>query len=284
MPATYKINWSDLESKVQDVFPIPPVLEKIVRAVNDNDASAASLENVFKLEPALTLKLLTLANSAYFGMPGKITNIRSAITLLGLNLIKSLAIHASVNEFFRFGTNVPSFSGYELWKHSVGVAVCAKMIARRFQLGNAEDFFTLGILHDVGLILEYQFYREAFITIVSRMHERNGGLPAIEREVLGLDHAELAKRLFGKWQIPESLTQALGYHHDPLAAPEPIRAPASGLYLADQLVRQIGFGFGSPADPLLPEVLAPWSITPDVLEDLRHEFDQQISEMTLFLQ
>jgi HD-like signal output (HDOD) protein len=279
-----KIDVKELETKIQNVFPLPQILEKIMRAVNDPDANATTIENIFKYEPSLTLKLLTLANSAYFGVPGKITNIRIAITLLGLNLIKSLAIHASVNEFFRFGTNIPGFSGQELWKHSVGVAVCAKMLARDYKLGNCEDFFTLGILHDAGLIIEYQFFRASFIAIVSRMHERKKSLPEIERAEFGMDHAELAQHLFAKWNLPAFFSQALRYHHDPLQAPESFRTHAAGLFLADQLVRQINFGFGCPAEPITPAIFSLLGIPLGDLEKVKQEFLLQIDELALFLQ
>jgi len=139
MPALIPIDINDLSRKLHNVFPMPQILAKILAVVNDPQASISALEQVFKYEPSFTLKILTLANSAYYGSPGKITNIRAAITLLGFNMIKILPIHATVNEMFHFGTNTPIFSGYELWKHSVGVGVCAKMIARRLRLGKIDS-------------------------------------------------------------------------------------------------------------------------------------------------
>lgn len=284
MAAPQTPNLDDLGDRIQDIFPMPMVLDKILQAVNDPNLSVAAIENIFKYEPSLTLKILTLANSAYFGAPEKITNIRSAMTLLGLNLIKSLVIHASVNELFGFGTNLPRFSGYELWKHSVGVAVASKLIARRLRLGNVEDFFTVGILHDVGLIIEYQFYREAFISILSHINTQDADLPQIERDFLGTDHAEVARVLCARWKLPPFMGQVLACHHRPSDAPENLRFPVGAVYLADQLVRRKRFGFGAAPQPLLPEILelTGWSETD--LEAVGEEFDQEITTLTIFLQ
>ena len=283
MAESEKIDLAILDRKIQDIFPLPAVLEKILQVINEPGSSLAAVENIFKYEPCMTLKILGLANSAYYGSSGKITNIHTAITLLGLNLVKNLAIHASVNDLFRFGTTLPGFSGYELWKHSVGVAVATKMISRQLKLGNAEDFFTLGILHDVGLIIEYQFCQRGFISVLTRISE-GGVLTQIEQEILGTHHAALAKRLFEKWQMPEALTQTIFYHHTPLAAPAPLQRHAGILYLADNLVRRKNFGFGSPPDELSAEILALLNWEESRLAQLQQDFDQEIMEMTLFLQ
>jgi len=278
------VDLNELSGRIHEIFPMPMILDKILKTVNDPNAGLATLENLFKYEPSLTLKILTLANSAYFGVPEKVTNIRTAITLLGVNLIKSLAIHASVNELFRFGTPWPSFSGYELWKHSVGVAVGAKMIARCLKLGAAEDFFTLGILHDVGLIIEYQFYREPFVAVLSRLHEQDGNLSRIEQSVLGTDHTVLGRLLCEKWQLPAMLVQIVGFHHTPLDSPAAIRRAVCAVNLADHIVSEKNFGFGCSGEPVSEAVLAELGWTAADLETLKSDFDQEIMELTIFLQ
>jgi len=279
------LNINELNRKLQNVYPMPQILSKILMIVNDPQANITSLEHVFKYEPSFTLKILTLANSAYYGSPGKVTNIRVAITLLGFNMIKSLAIHASVNEMFHFGTNTPLFSGYDLWKHSVGVGISAKMIARRLRLGNADDLFTLGILHDVGLIIEYQFYREAFLSVLSRLQNEHTEIIEAERAVLGTDHAALTRLLFEKWNIPEALKQVLLHHHRPLEVSEPNRRSACAVALADWLTKKKQFGFHHPIpESMDPEVLALLGVQPLDVEVLMEDFDQEVLEASMLLE
>jgi len=279
-----KISIEELSAKLQNVFPMPQILAKILQAINDPQATAATVEQVFKYEPSFSLKILTLANSSYYGSPGKITNIRAAITLLGFNLIKSIAIHASVNEFFNFGTSTSIFSGYDLWKHSVGVGVCTKMISRRLRLGNAEDFFTLGILHDVGLIIEYQFYRDQFLSVLSRLQEKKGNITEIEQEVMGINHAELTKIICEKWNLPEKLSQILSYHHTPLAAPDKIRSSVCALYVANVIVKQSRYGFHySSNEEVSDNILEILGIEAVDLEVLAEDFEQEVLELAMLL-
>ncbi|MCD4813493.1 HDOD domain-containing protein [bacterium] len=280
-----KMKIEELTDKLQNVFPMPQILAKILKTINDPGASSASVELVFKYEPSFTLKLLTLANSAYYGSPGKITNIRAAITLLGFNLVKSIAVHASVNEFFNFGSNNSIFSGYDLWKHSVGVGVCAKMISRRLHLGNAEDFFTLGILHDVGLIIEYQFYRDEFVAILSKLQNGWHEIVELEQEFLGVDHTLLAKMICDKWQMPESLGEIIVHHHQPLHAPEGLQKHACAMYVANHIVKKCRYGFyyGKP-EPFVPGILERLEMEAVDVEVLQEDFEQEINELAMFFE
>lgn len=278
-----KINLQELSGKVSSIFTMPQILAKILQAVNDPQVSAALLEKIFKHDPGFTLKTLTLANSAYYGAPGKVTNMRSAITLLGLNLLKNLAIHASVSSLFHFEPVSPLFSGYELWKHSVGVGTCARMISRRFKLGNTEDYFTLGILHDVGLILECQFYRDRFLSLLLHLQETPGKLIELEKQTFGMIHAELTAMLCQKWSLPASLSLPVEHHHEPLSAPDSARIPACVLYLADLLTAQKHFGFSySGAGELHPEILQVLGVDPVDVEVLQEDLGEELLEVSLF--
>lgn len=275
-----KVDIEQLTQKLQNVFPMPQILSKIMHVVNDPNTSAASIEQVFKYEPSFTLKILSLANSAYYGSPGKITNIRSAITLLGFNLIKSLAVHASVNELFHSNSNNSLFSGIDLWKHSIAVGVVAKMIARRHRLGQAEDYFTMGILHDTGLIIEFQFYREAFDELLAKLHDGQGELIELEEKLLGINHATLTRMLCEKWQLPKMMTIPLAYHHDPLAAPESMRPSATVIYLANAVVHEKKVGFVYPTNNQVKEEHLQLLGIEDVdYEILLEDFDREFVEI-----
>lgn len=285
MSSQNKIDLEELNKRLHDILPMPQILAKILKAVNDPQTSAANVEQIFKYEPSFTLKLMTLANSAYYGSPGKVSNIRAAITVLGFNMIKSLAIHASVNEFFNFGTNTSMFSGYDLWKHSVGVGLCAKMISRRLRLGNAEDFFTMGILHDMGLIIEYQFYREPFLQVLTELKDQGGHITDIEKNVMGTNHAELAAMICQKWNMPEELGLLLKYHHSPLEVPDALKPAACVLCAANVITKKNRYGFYYPSqEEVMPEAMAILGIEKIDMEVLGEDFVQETQEMSMMLE
>lgn len=271
--AGMKVDFEDLNRKLQQVFPVPKVLDKIMRTLSDPKAGAAAVEKILELEPSFSMRLLSLANSAYYGRSAKVANVRAAITLLGFSLIKSMIIQVGVNEHYRFETGLPGFSGAELWKHSVGVAAGARMISRRLNLGEAEDYYTLGLLHDIGLIIEYQFFREAFTLILERLAARGSDLPGIEREIIGTDHAALSGTLFAKWNLPEKIVRAVCYHHAPLTAPEGSRTAAAVVGLANWIVQRNRFGFTEPGiGALEPAVAAHLKLEPVDVDVLLEDF------------
>jgi len=279
-----KVDVEELNRKLQGVFPMPQILSKILKVVNDPKANVALLERTFEYEPSISLRILSLANSAYYGRASKVTNIRAAITLLGFNLVKSLAIQAGLNEQFRLAADTSLFSGGDLWKHSVGVGVCARMISRRLRLGDAEDYFTLGLLHDMGLLIEFQFYREAFLDILGRVQAGQGELYDIEREILGVDHAALAEMMFVKWNLPAKLSCAVRYHHRPLEAPEDAQIPAGVVCAANAIVRRSQFGFSYSTGELDPAVLARLRLEPVDLDVLQEDFGPEAEEAAQLLE
>jgi HD-like signal output (HDOD) protein len=275
--AAQTIDREAMQAKIRTAFPKPQILAKITQAVSDSRASAASLEQCFQYEPSFTLKLLTLANSPYYQSPERLTTLRAATAFLGFKPVTSLAVHVSINELFNFGGAPSAFSGEELRKHATAVGVCAKMISRRLKLGRAEDFFLLGILHDVGLILEHQFYREAFLAVLGRLQESRARLPQVEQDLLGVDHTVLGQMFCDLWELPPNLGLIVRHHHDPLAAPPAILSQACALYVANEIVKtqKVGFYYPAPAGPD-PVVLELLRLSADDLEVLTEDFDQEI--------
>jgi len=277
-----KVDKEDLSRKMERMFPMPQIMAKILQEVSDPNASAASLEKILKNDPSFTLKILALANSSYYGATAKVANIRAAITLLGLNMIKSIALHASVSDLFRVEVNGSGFSGNELWAHSVGVGVCAKMISRRLRLGNAEDFFTLGLLHDVGLLIEHQFFSEAAGRVLKRLRPGPANLTAIEREVLGIDHEALSAMLCHKWLLPENVCTVVKFHHRPQEAPEAVRRTTAAVYVANVIVKKARFGFYYESGEVpSEEVLSSLGIESVDLDVIQEDFLQEASEISL---
>ncbi|NTV52122.1 MAG: HDOD domain-containing protein [Candidatus Firestonebacteria bacterium] len=282
MAVECKIEWEDLNRKMEKMFPMPQIMAKILQEVNNPNASAASLEKILKNDPSFTLKILALANSSYYGVAAKVANIRAAITLLGLNMVKSIALHASVSDLFRVTANSFGFSGTELWKHSVGVGVCVKMVSRRLHLGNAEDYFTLGLLHDVGLLIEHQFFPEAADAVLKRLTLGPAKLTDVERELLGTDHEVLSALLCRKWSLPESVCTVVKFHHHPAEAPEALRRTTAAVYLANTIVQQAGYGFHyRSGENITGEVLKVLGIEDVDAQVMQEDFHREAAEISL---
>lgn len=271
-----KISLDELNEKIGKLYPMPETLARVLQELQDPNADAGKIEKTLKYDPKFSFKILSLANSAFYGQANKISNIHAAITLLGFASIKSLAIQCSADQFFSQANSAAFQFGQSLWKHSVGVGVCAKMISRRLRIGNAEDFFTLGILHDMGLFIENELFYEKTSEILKAVQADDRPLFEIENEIFGIDHPIVTALLCEKWTFPNPVLDILKYHHAPTLAPSDAQSQVSVLNLADKLTMQSDTGFvyphGKRLDIQVMEILKMDALGIEVLkEDLLEE-------------
>jgi putative nucleotidyltransferase with HDIG domain len=174
-------------------------------------------------------------------MTGKVSTIQHAAIILGFQTLSELTTMAGFSAIM--GRKLPGY-GYhsdELWKHSLAVALSSKLIAEKINPDLINDAFTAGLIHDLGkLILDpyVQDQREAFDEFIE---DENQTFLIAERQILGFDHAEIASEICSHWKYPESLTQAIRYHHNPSESNG--SEMAFILHLADYIAVLSGSGY-----------------------------------------
>lgn len=267
--------------KIKEISTLPQVLKKILDVTSDPASGASDLQDILKSDPALTAKILKVANSAYYGLSEKVTNVKRAIIFLGFKTVKNLSLAVSVSDMFKSDETVMGYSRAELWKHSVAVAVCAKSIIQRVGLSASEDVFTAGIMHDVGLIMEDQYVHPLFEKVLTDGQLLENGLIETERKVLGFDHADLGEKVVRHWKIPDEIATVISYHHKPRVAPEEHKKSAAVIYLADVIcsARKIGAVLNTKVDRAdLDAVMAILDFTKEditvIIDDLKQEIDR----------
>ena len=206
---------SDVVNRVLEISTLPQVALKVIEVAKDPDAGAGDLKNVVEGDPALSVRVLRMVNSAAYGVPCKITNLHQAISYLGFTQIRNLAMTASVSEVFKAEETVGTYRRSALWRHLVSVGIAARLIASRRRLANFEDAFLAGLLHDIGIILEDQHAHEWFGRVIEGAGD---GVPLVqvEQQVLGFDHTRLGDRIAEKWKFPQLTRDAIRWHHDSL--------------------------------------------------------------------
>lgn len=200
----------------QDLPTIPEVLARIWQLVDDPRSSARDLEQVVSLEPPLAAKVLRLANSPYYGGNGRVKDVQMAITTLGFDTLRNLAVCLSVaSGLVQRESKQSVMNQRALWKHSVTCAVIARRLARDADLEEPEEVFTAGLLHDIGMFVIALGRPNAYAEIVRVGLGRNMCQSRAEREVLGFDHAEVGCAFAQKWHFPATLQDLLANHHSP---------------------------------------------------------------------
>jgi putative nucleotidyltransferase with HDIG domain len=215
----------------------------VIRIMNDPKSTAKNLKDIIQVDPPLTARVLKLANSSYYSPPEKIAEIMKAIIWIGWDAIKELALSQKVCEIFNEDETINGYSRSSLWKHSLAVAVFAKMIYRREFGMRGENIYAAGLLHDIGLILEDQFCHDEFKCALSKSKDEEKNLTSAEKEIFGYDHADLGNAITGSWKLSKELCAAIASHHNPDKVTHDFSRMTHTLYVADNLCHEKGFGY-----------------------------------------
>ena len=217
-----------------DHLPSAPTLYfELTQALAKPDATVSDVTEIVQKDPALSAKILQLVNSAYFGLPQRVTTLQHAVSYLGLDPIKALSLSAHVFGTLE-GTNPGGLAVDRLQKSSLLTATLAKRFVSDKKL--ADEAFTSGIVHDVGRLV-------LALRMPDRMRDVQRDATAskrapfvVEREHLGATHAEVGAYLLGSWGLPLTVVEAVAYHHEPLKAGEGVREVLAAVHVADALV------------------------------------------------
>lgn len=197
-----------------DISSIKQIVSEILEVIRDEESSAKDLKNIIERDPPLCARLLKLANSAHYGYAKTISDIQEAIVCIGFDAVRELALNQKVCELFKNEDVRHGYSRWSLWKHSSAVAVTSKMIYRREFRERGDDIYVAGLLHDIGIIVEDQFFPELFDSTMVEYSKGERNLFDIEKEILKIDHAMVGKTIGENWGFPDELVDAIGCHHD----------------------------------------------------------------------
>jgi len=203
-----------LVSGLRSIPSLPAIYNDLTAALSSGEASGAQIERIISKDVSMAAKILQLANSAFIGASGRVSNLTHAISLIGTENVRTLAL--SVHVFSQFDQN-SEVAGYlsALWNHSVETAALAKKIAGSENCSKSvlEESFTAALLHDVGkVVLLAEMPRQ----YRSLLLERNSKpIVSLEAEQLGSTHPQLGAYLMSIWGLPVPLVRALAFHHCP---------------------------------------------------------------------
>lgn len=194
---------------------LPEVCLRIGEMVEDPEVSASDLGYVISHDAGLTARLLKVVNSGVYGPAARVDTVSRAVTLLGLEELRDLVLASSSVIDSSDGVPNELLDVSAFWRHSVYCGVLAELLARRCGVLHSERLFVAGLLHDIGKLVLCNRMPEAVGRVRERVQDRGGSADAIERELLGFDHAEVGGTLLAQWNMPAALCDAVRCHHHP---------------------------------------------------------------------
>jgi putative nucleotidyltransferase with HDIG domain len=224
-------------------FPgMPATSAKLLKMLKNPESSAAQIESVLKYDPGLTANILKLTNSAYFGIPSKVSSVKQAVVLLGWKRLLQLVMTMCMSTVMKKPVPGYDLPHGELWRHSVAVSVAAELVVKALKIPGADEVFTAALLHDVGKLVLGGFVQED-LQQIEAMASKGIAFEVAEFIVLGTDHAQVGARILEKWSFPSDLVNAVNWHHDPETC-ENHCTFSDIVHVANILGLMIGYGKG----------------------------------------
>jgi len=261
--------------KLEGLPTLPPIVQRLNLMIEDEKTSIHQIANLIEKDQVITSKILRLANSAFYGFPKKVSTVQNALILLGINVVKVLIITSSIFEII-YKEDVG------LWEHSIGVAACSKILAEKVGLKEPQEVATAGLLHDLGRIIQKVSFKEEYEKILELTKNGKDPLQA-EKEILGIDHAEMGSFIMKTWNLPDRLVEAVDAHHEFEKAKE-FKKEAAVVHLSDILIHVRGYGSSlyRKVPPLQEKALKTLKLNLFEIKDIFFKLEPRLYELKFF--
>ncbi|MCP4581264.1 MAG: HDOD domain-containing protein [candidate division Zixibacteria bacterium] len=190
----------------------PTILKEILGLINDQDVSNKDLADIILKDPSITVRLLKIANSSYYGVSRDITSVNQAIMVIGLKAVKYFILSISVFSQVSAKKDKSNLDQKQLWTHFLETAVTSRKIAEHINYELPDEVYVAGLLHDIGLILLESNFPDEYGEVLNYAKEGED-LCQAEKKVFGVDHQEVAEYVSQKWNMPKKLHEPLCKHH-----------------------------------------------------------------------
>jgi HD-like signal output (HDOD) protein len=215
---------------------LPRTFHQLMEATMQPDTSLETIADIVQEDPAMTAKLLQLVNSAAFGTMRTIESIDQAVVYLGIETIRSLTL--TLHMFDAAAERpAPGFSPAVLQEHAILTARVAQRLAPSG--GRVQNLFAAALLHDIGYVILAHCDPASFTAVVDAARDSKRPIRDVEKEMLGVTHAEIGAYLLGLWGLPHPIVEGVAFHHDPAALAEGVLDVPAVLHIADALVNEL---------------------------------------------
>lgn len=243
-------------------------VQRLLQLAADLNADSREIVQVIETDPLMTVKILKVINSPFYGLAQKISSVQRAVVHLGINSIKNMALSVAAIGVLP-AQNQAGFDKRAFLLHSLTCAALCKLLADRLKvpLMRASDYFVAGLLHDFGKIVFAEFAPGSYKRVLQIAREQNLPLHQVEIDILGIDHSQAGKLLAQHWSLDQALTEAIDHHHNE----HPHTQLQHCLLVANQISKKLEFGFaGNPIIEALPA---------STLQVFGHDLDGLIAEL-----
>ena len=229
-----------LFTRLAKAIVLPQVIQRIMTVAAKPRSCPRDMRDAIQSDPVMGAHILRRINSSQFGMTNKIADLTTAIGLLGIPEIRNIGMTIFVARMFDQPGNFRGYSREQLWRHCCGVAFAARKIARVTGSVSPDEGFIAGLLHHTGTIVLDQQLRSHFCQVIDKLTGANPTF-VVERAVYSFDQSQLSAFIAQQWQLPKTITDAIGYYQYPTRYDGPHQQHVSLLAVANYLCHRAGW-------------------------------------------
>ncbi|MGA7276511.1 MAG: HDOD domain-containing protein [Desulfocapsaceae bacterium] len=285
MQVEHRIYRKKIETQVEQLPVLPATVKGIIELCSSPEAPVDELSLLVATDPVLSGQLFKLVNSAHYALVSEITSLSRAITLLGFNTVKTLALSAVVIKAVSKAMKTRNLPVAGFWTHSISVGVAALLLDQARHAGSADrdDYLLGGLLHDLGKV----FFGSEYQEVLTMVENEPLSLIEAEQQVLGIDHQEIGLLIARKWNFDENLIRCIGFHHNPPVAEGQDRQQVTFIALGDVYSNIYDLGYSGnfyPSEAGLKQLLSRVDLRLSEFAGIRDSFEDEYLKARVFLQ
>jgi HD-like signal output (HDOD) protein len=224
----------DFIRSMADQVSMPRVYHEVRRLIQNQQSTLEDFSRIIETDSMLSVRLVRIANSSYFGYPSRATSVYKSIVIIGLMQLHDLILNSLSLRLF---SSIPLqvFNPEEFWRYKIECGIAARTLAQYSQIYPLNPFFTLGLLHEIGHAAMFAKHPELSLQAMEKAATNQSSLVEIERGLFGFDYTQAGVALMRQWHLPVSYHQACAYHLHPELASESNRQTVCIVHLAHML-------------------------------------------------
>ena len=204
----------EISEHIESIPSLPTAAMRLIELTDDPGAELSEVSRIISADQGLAVRVLQVANSAFYGAQRKIGSINQAVVTIGFQAVKNITLSLSVMTNSRMQAKLSAGNLEFFWRQSLATAIVARRLAVSLGIKNPDEAFTAGLIHDIGVVILMNRYEELYARTVENARKRNAPLLQMEQEVFEMNHAELGAELCRHWRLPQTIISAVATHHD----------------------------------------------------------------------
>ncbi len=255
--------------EIKGLISLPEVYQRVRNLIDDPNSDIEHFVEVVASDPNLTVAVLRVANSAFFGFPGKIDSLSRAVSMLGIGQLHDLVLATSAIASLKLPNDIMPLKRF--WQFSLFSAVLTRLLASQLKIPKSERLFVIGLLYEIGHLVLYAKHPELAKRAIDLSRNNQEMLHIVEQKLLGMHYGEIGAKLMAQWCLPAHFQDIVHYQPTPDLAPEQRRETAL-LHLVRACAEKAIFGHMSPIEQRVSREI--W----DILQLDREQLDDTIEQ------